>query len=1005
MKKFLAILSAAVLLAAPLTACNNVSNSSQSSQQEQTIDIESISLSASQNYVKVGETLSLTLNILPLTATKTDVTYSASNDCVSVSETGVVTGLKVGSSSITATSYNNKQAVYNLEVVPEGENSYLNITDYGNTLSQSPYMVKDISGQAKYGLANGGVVGVDQDAINEKYPVKSDSEIGASYVITLENITLEQIKKYFSDASQINDYYLLQTAIFMAKEFNESGHEAKIKLPNRTLNIETKYTSNTHTFVLDGINGLYIEGNQAKLLFVIENLNYKGFFKTENSKNVYFHNFTIDVQTPSSLTGEITNVNVDERKVDIKINSEFNDLISRLTANKKALRSYVEFNYASKTPLQGGNFVVDGFKDYEIKGDKETGYSITVTFNSPISRSRNQTLVSLQFSQYDASGFVVNNSENIYVENMTMHHAYGMAFTSSSTTNLYVNRFNLTLKEESSSIMTATADAMHLNSMHGDVSITNSILENSHDDALNIKHGYWYKLTAAEGGSSKTITVSKLTGEVETPKVGDRIAIYDQDTFEGHNPTAGSYTINEVTPTANGYTFKVNERMSNVGEWGSCRVTFISNTPNLTFSNNIVRNKRNRGVLVQVPNALIENNAFINVGHGSIQAASAMDIYNEATIPQGLTIRNNKFINNCYLKPEPLYGDISVFAISNNASVAPSGTLHSITIENNFIAKNSNAAISLRGVGDSSLKDNLFYECSQSQPSGETFNCLFHLYNCADLLLEGNYNQYTLENGLSGIVTQGKTSPDSITTTNNYHVDYQKNEDAGPEVQINKATGKITIDGNIDEWESVQATNIAIDGVSDAEGNPHTLESLADHFAVNKLMMTYDDEGLYLAFDVKDDTLVSKTINDFWLGDCVEIFMSTVTDMPNADMQVYKEDGGVLQAALAPNWASNNHFTFSSVRTNSTYIEKASLMKANVQTTNYGYCGEMMIPFTLAPEFKESIDNNKAIDMAIVIADAERESIGLKRVQAANVPHFVENYKTKTARMPQYFFK
>lgn len=1002
MKKIPVFLSAALLLGVPLTACGGTPNSS--SQQEE-IDIESLSLSAAQNYVKVGSSLQLTLSIFPLNASNTSVTYSATNDCVTVSQTGLVTGMKIGSCSVVATSYNEKQAVYNLEVVPEGDHSYLDIAEYSDVLSESPYMVKDISGQGKYGLSDGKTVGVDRDEIKEKYSLKSDGEIGANYILSLDDITIEQVKKYFPDAEQKNDYYLLQTAIFMAKEFNESGHAAKIKLPSRILHIETKYASTAHTFVLNGIDGLYIEGNQSTLLFEIDGLNYKGFFSTENSKNVYFSDFTIDVETPSSLTGAITSVDLEKQQIEIKVEPEFNDLIERLLITKKNLRSYVEFNYLSRVPLQGGNFVVDGFKDYSISGDKENGYSIAVTFNSPIARSRNQTLVSLQFSQYDASGFVINRSENIFIENMTMHHAYGMAFTSSETTNLYVNRFNLALKENSSSLMTATADAMHLNSMHGDVKITNSLLENSHDDALNIKHGYWYKLTNAEGGSSRTITVNKLTGAVETPKIGDRIAVYDQETFEGHNPTSGYYTIAEITPATNGYTFKVNERMSNVGEWGSCRVTFLSDTPNFEFSNNIVRNKRNRGVLVQVPNALIANNAFMNVGHGSIQAASAMDVFNEATLPQGLTIRDNKFINNCYLKPEPLYGDISIFAISNNASVAPSGTLHSISIENNFIAKNSNAAISLRGVGDSSMKHNLFYECSQSQPSGETFNCIFHLYNCADLQLEENYNQYTLENGLSGIVTQGKTRPEDIATVNNYQIDYQRNEEAGPEVQVGKATGKIVIDGNIDEWASVQATDILIDGVSDAEGNAHTLESLSNHFAVNKLMMTYDDEGLYLAFDVKDDDLVSKTVNDFWLGDCVEIFMSTITDMPNADMQVYKEDGGVLQAALAPNWSANQHFTFSSARTNSAYIEKSSLVKANVQTTQSGYCGELMIPFAMAPEFKTSIENNKPIDMAIVVADAERASMGLKRIQAANVPHFVENYKTKTARMPQYFFK
>ena len=64
-----------------------------------------------------------------------------------------------------------------------------------------------------------------------------------------------------------------------------------------------------------------------------------------------------------------------------------------------------------------------------------------------------------------------------------------------------------------------------------------------------------------------------------------------------------------------------------------------------------------------------------------------------------------------------------------------------------------------------------------------------------------------------------------------------------------------------------------------------------------------------------------------------------------------------------------------------------------------------MIPFTFAPEFKTAIEAGKQIDIAIVVADAERANLGLKRIQAGNIPHFVEDYKTKTARMPQYFFK
>lgn len=89
-----------------------------------------------------------------------------------------------------------------------------------------------------------------------------------------------------------------------------------------------------------------------------------------------------------------------------------------------------------------------------------------------------------------------------------MNNASGMALTSGTTSNLYINRFNLVVKEDSSALMTSTADAMHFSLMDGDVSVTNSIIEYSHDDALNIKHGYFYSLRSVLA-SRKTLEIQK----------------------------------------------------------------------------------------------------------------------------------------------------------------------------------------------------------------------------------------------------------------------------------------------------------------------------------------------------------------------------------------------------------------------------------------------------------------------------------------------------------------
>jgi hypothetical protein len=42
--------------------------------------------------------------------------------------------------------------------------------------------------------------------------------------------------------------------------------------------------------------------------------------------------------------------------------------------------------------------------------------------------------------------------------------------------------------------------------------------------------------------------------------------------------------------------------------------------------------------------------------------------------------------------------------------------------------------------------------------------------------------------------------------------------------------------------------------------------------------------------------------------------------------------------------------------------------------------------------------------IAFVFADNDRDDIGRKRLQVSNVPHFVEAWKTKTAKMPLFKF-
>ncbi len=989
-----------------LVSCGgNPTSESVSTGQVEEIKIASIELKAEKNIIRVGEQIQLTVNILPINANNKSLDYTVSGDAVTVNQNGLVTAAKEGTGTVTARAKDgsNVAGTFTFKVIAKDSHQGLPIGDYTEALKETPYTVEDLSGSEKFGLSDSGNVGVNEKLIVEKYPVISDEDVEKGCLLSVKDITLEQAQKYFEGLNALTNYHRLQTAIYQAKELNDSGKVVKIKLPGGQFDIEAIQGK---TLEFSGLDGTYVEGNSTIVNLLIEDMNWRTYVQVKESKNLHFNDLVFRSSMPSSMTGRVVAADIDKRTIQVNISSQFNPLVETILkkSSQPKMRSWVEFDHRSKAPLQGGNFLVDTISSYTIEKGEE-GYLLTATFAAPITRPRNQSYVNMAFSQYDAVGMNISNSENIYLENIEMNDASGMALVAGNVHNLYVNRFNLKLKEGSESMMTATADAMHFNGLSGDAIVTNCLIENSHDDALNIKHGYWYKVTAATGGSTKKISVSRITSEVKAPNPGDKIAVYDELSFEGHNPAQGYYTVKSATKTATGFDIYVNERMSDVSSWGNCRVTFLSDTANFNYSNNIVRNKRNRGILIQVPNALVQNNTFMNISHGSIQAASAMDRFNEATLPEAVTIKNNKFIHNCYGKPEPLYGDISIFAIANNGSVGPAGTLKGHVIENNFFTDNGNSAISLRGVSDTMVKDNYFYDCSSSQPSGDTFNSLFHLYNCDGITLDGNYNNYNLDKNLAGITTEGKTVEENVSILdNNVNISFKKNTDSGTVVEVAKAQNNIAIDGQLDDWENAGAHNVDFIGASTADGIEVKTSDVASDFEIKKFMMTHDDKGIYFGFDIKDTLLDFKTVNDFWLGDCIEILMSSVTNMPNADMQVYKEDGGVLQAAFAPTWKTNGFKAIGDVRTNSQISAKQNLLQANLQTTETGYIGEVLIPFEMAPQFKEAIDLGKPIDMAIVVADSERPN-GLKRVQIGNVPHFVENYKTKTALMPQYIFK
>ncbi len=855
------------------------------------------------------------------------------------------------------------------------------ITDTVRLLTQTPYQSDEATG--KYGLSDATKVGVNPAAAQtELYPKKADAEFGQGNIVELDSFTGTDDSK-------------MTAALAQAKALNAGG-AVKLKLPDRDITLSAPVT-------VSGFDGLWVEGGEKTQLLIdcAQAGGWVGAIRASNSKNLHFNSVDIDYAVLPAITGIVTSSDASALSVTMSIPESMHSTIAAyrsIHALGGSIKSLIEYNRYTDAPAEGGIVAIhsDGIiKNFTFNGNEE----ITVTFQESYAQKFEapvkNTPFAIGFAMYDNAGVSFSSCENVYVEDCNLYACPGMACTVSSTTNFYANRFNFARKEDR--YMTATADGFHAALCLGEVKITNSILENTHDDALNIKSGYWYSLSNYDA-TAREFTFARKTGTSPATEIGDTLELYASDTFT----LLGSFTVKEVSGGDASITVKVNERISGNVDWSKAMMTNVTKSASLTFTNNIVRNKRNRGILVQVRGALIENNAFMNVGHGSMQIASSMDIYNETTVPRDITVRANKLVNNGYLLGEGLRGDISVFAIGSTAIVAPSDTVKNVTIENNFIANGGNAGISLRGVGSTTVENNLFYNVARVYAS-EMTECCIELENCAGILVKGNYNYNTNDSStFSGIIPCGMTNTDDITLEGNTNLRYQETDGEVPNTEVKKLdAGTITIDGDLSDWEGVGNT-VEMNGASETTGDEILYETYSNVFDVRTAKIAWTDDGVYIAFDIFDDTPDYKTIANSWEGDGVEIFLSTVLNMPNADFQLFRNEGDVLQLACVPNWTVPYNVITS--RSSDAIFGGKDAIQVKTNVRSDGYSGEMFFPFSLFQNVKAAADNGDKVAIAFVFMDADRDNIGRKRIQVSNVPHFVEANKTKTAKMPTFTF-
>lgn len=416
-------------------------------------------------------------------------------------------------------------------------------------------------------------------------------------------------------------------------------------------------------------------------------------FDVYNCKRVRFNDIYLDYSPSPTISGKVVSCDESSKTVTVRPESEFDLADPVYDGGRFTYGSYEEYRFDKYTgayvPDPDGNLLYN--ESITAKSYNAEKNLLTLSFSS-MKKVAAGTRVAVAFTMYSNCGVYVNECNGVYFENIDVYTCPGMAFTCVSNRNLYFNRSDVRLKKGSLRLMSATADGIHCKDTAGEIKITGCLLEQSHDDSINICN--FYKTVASVDGN--VLNLKGRQGYDFPLERGNTVDVFRPETY-GYVATL---KVSSVTKNGLDYTVTVTGDTSGVKE--GCLVGNVSRSPRVTIENNVFRNKRNRGILCQFRNSKIVNNAFINIVHGAIVAHSTADVFKEAIVPKDVEIKNNKFISN-----EGFADDIWI-SVTGESNEAEAGTATRISVENNLFYGSSRYCVYMRGAGQIPIKNNLF---------------------------------------------------------------------------------------------------------------------------------------------------------------------------------------------------------------------------------------------------------------------------------------------------------
>ncbi len=400
-------------------------------------------------------------------------------------------------------------------------------------------------------------------------------------------------------------------------------------------------------FPLVDCKNITIEGNGSTFIFDGR----ISPFVVKNSKNVVFKNFSCDLARSGHSEGVIVDslkdalvVKIDAKRFPYELKNGMLVFVGNkdsLTASQTPKNYYrhigmLEFDPKTKS-------VAYNARDYylwraqTLRAEKLSDGNLKIYHKGIVGTKGNIIVFGLGDRPHPM--FVIDASENILLESVTVFDALGMGLIAQCSRDIVLEKYNVEAGE--GRIVSCAADATHFVSCEGKIVLNNCSFAGQMDDATNI-HGIYERVKKLE---SPTTLISELVHNqqysVNTFKAGDKIEFVDRMSMK----TKGEAKIKsvEVINTQ----FKRIELETpipeNCGELDSIAV--IRDYPEIIITNNKIWRNRARGMLLNCRGkALVENNYFSSSGSALYFEGDARYWFEQGGV-RDCVIRNNVFEN------------------------------------------------------------------------------------------------------------------------------------------------------------------------------------------------------------------------------------------------------------------------------------------------------------------------------------------------------------------------